>query len=140
MKARTIELAAAAAAGLLFGAGLLVSGLANPRKVLAFLDAAGAWDPSLAVVMLAALGVGVPGFALLGTSPRSALGLPMRLPSGSPIDRSLVAGAVIFGVGWGLAGICPGPAVVALATGSAKAFAFALAMLAGMGLFELARR
>ena len=134
------EMAAAGAAGLLFGAGLLVSGMANPRKVLAFLDVFGSWDPSLAVVMASALVVGIPGFALQASRTHSALGLPMRLPANRAIDRGLMLGSVTFGIGWGLAGICPGPALVALASGSWKAALFVLAMLAGMGIFEVTRR
>ena len=127
-------------AGLLFGAGLLVSGMANPAKVLGFLDLFGAWDPSLALVMAGAVGVGLVGFAFGGAKERSALGLPMRLPASAPIDRRLVAGAAVFGVGWGLAGFCPGPALVALATGSPRAILFVASMLAGMALFEMVDR
>jgi len=134
------EVIASLAAGLLFGAGLLVSGMANPAKVLGFLDLFGAWDPSLALVMAGAVGVGLVGFAFGGAKERSALGLPMRLPASAPIDRRLVAGAAVFGVGWGLAGFCPGPALVALATGSPRAILFVASMLAGMALFEMVDR
>ena len=130
------EMVAALAAGLLFGAGLMVSGMTQPQKVLGFLDFAGAWDPSLALVMGAALLVALPGFGHSSARTESVLGLPMRLPSARRIDRKLLAGAAAFGVGWGLAGLCPGPALVALATGSHKAMLFAGAMLAGMGLHE----
>ena len=133
------EIAASLAAGLLFGAGLIVSGMANPAKVLGFLDLFGRWDPSLALVMAGAVGVGLVGFASASRRERSALGLPMRLPAPAPIDQRLVAGAALFGVGWGLAGFCPGPALVALATGSPKALLFVGSMLAGMALFELTR-
>jgi len=131
------ELAASLGAGLLFGAGLLVSGMANPAKVLGFLDLFGAWDPSLALVMAGAVGVGLVGFAFAPGRARSALGLPMRMPTTKSVDRPLLAGAAIFGVGWGLAGFCPGPALVALATGSPRAILFVAAMLAGMALFEV---
>jgi uncharacterized membrane protein YedE/YeeE len=132
------EVAASLAAGALFGAGLLVSGMSNPAKVLGFLDLFGAWDPSLALVMAGAVGVGLAGFPFATRRARSALGLPMRMPSHEPVDRTLLGGAAVFGVGWGLAGFCPGPALVALATGSPKAVLFALSMLAGMALFEAA--
>jgi uncharacterized membrane protein YedE/YeeE len=130
------EIAASFAAGLLFGAGLLVSGMANPAKVLGFLDVLGAWDPSLAFVMAGAVAVGLVGFGLASRKTKSALGLPMNLPARGSIDRRLLAGAAIFGVGWGLVGFCPGPALVALATGSPKAILFVVSMLVGMALFE----
>ena len=123
-------------AGLLFGAGLLVSGMANPAKVLGFLDILGAWDPSLALVMAGAVGVGLVGFPFATRRAKSALGLPMRFSARQPVDRRLFAGAAVFGVGWGLAGFCPGPALVALATGSPKAILFVVSMLVGMAAFE----
>ncbi|MFM8899292.1 MAG: DUF6691 family protein [Burkholderiales bacterium] len=123
--------------GLIFGLGLIISGMANPAKVLGFLDLAGAWDPSLALVMVGAIAVGALGFALARRRPTSWLGLVMNVPSSRTIDRRLVAGSLAFGVGWGLAGFCPGPALVALGMGQSKAVAFVLAMLAGMVLFEL---
>lgn len=126
--------------GLIFGLGLIVSGMANPAKVLGFLDLAGAWDPSLALVMVGAIAVGALGFALARRRSTSWLGLVMNVPSSRSIDRRLVAGSLAFGVGWGLAGFCPGPALVALGMGQGKAVAFVLAMLAGMALFELFER
>jgi uncharacterized membrane protein YedE/YeeE len=123
-------------AGLVFGLGLLLSGMADPAKVLGFLDLAGAWDPSLMFVMGGAVGVGVVAFAVARRRPRSLLGEPMQLPTKTRLDRRLVAGAALFGAGWGLAGFCPGPAIVALGLGEAKAVVFVAAMLAGMGLFE----
>lgn len=126
--------------GLFFGLGLIVSGMANPAKVLGFLDLAGAWDPSLALVMAGAIAVGVVGFAVAGRRTRSWLGLPMQLPSNRAVDRRLIAGGLLFGTGWGLAGFCPGPAVVALGAGSWKAGVFVAAMLAGMAAYELAER
>ena len=137
---RRFESWAAFATGLVFGAGLLVSGMANPRKVLGFLDVTGTWDPSLALVMAAAVAVGFAGFHVVGRRTESMLGLPMRLPSNRTIDRRLVAGAIVFGMGWGLAGFCPGPALVALGAGSAKALLFSASMVAGMALFEVTSR
>jgi uncharacterized membrane protein YedE/YeeE len=124
-------------AGLVFGVGLIVSGMANPAKVLGFLDVAGRWDPSLAFVMAGAVAVGAVAFAVARRRTRSALGLAMQLPQARGVDGRLLAGSALFGVGWGLAGFCPGPAVVALGGGYAKAAVFVAAMLAGMALFEL---
>ncbi len=123
-------------AGLVFGLGLILSGMANPAKVLGFLDLAGAWDPSLAFVMVGAIAVGLLAFALARRRSVSVLGAAMRLPTARDIDRRLVLGSLLFGVGWGVAGFCPGPALVALGMGETKALVFVLAMLAGMGLFE----
>ena len=127
-------------AGLLFGIGLVVSGMANPAKVLGFLDLAGPWDPSLAFVMAGAIAVGVVAFAVARRRTVSFLGLQMKLPAAGPPDRRLVAGSLLFGVGWGIAGVCPGPAVVAFGMGELKAVVFVAAMLAGMGVFELLER
>ncbi len=127
-------------AGLVFGLGLLLSGMADPAKVLAFLDLAGAWNPSLMLVMLGAIGVALPAFALAKRRPVSLLGEPVRLPAPAPLERRLLGGSALFGVGWGLAGFCPGPALVALGMGLPKAALFVGAMLAGMGLFELIER
>ncbi|MDQ6619361.1 MAG: YeeE/YedE family protein [Pseudomonadota bacterium] len=126
--------------GLVFGLGLIVSGMANPAKVLGFLDLTGTWDPSLALVMLGATAVGVVGFALAGRRTLSWLGLPMRLPSNRVVDQRLVVGGLLFGSGWGLAGFCPGPAVVALGAGYWQAGVFVIAMLAGMALYEVLER
>ncbi len=131
-------------AGLVFGLGLIVSGMANPAKVLGFLDLAGAWDPSLAFVMGGAIGVGVVAFAVAAKRSRSFIGEAMALPQAGAmagtVDRRLVLGSLVFGVGWGLAGFCPGPAVVALGMGQGRAVLFVLAMLAGMGVFEWLQR
>lgn len=124
------------ASGLVFGLGLILSGMANPAKVLGFLDLAGRWDPSLVLVMVGAIGVGLAAFSLAKKRKRSLLGAEMKLPTATRIDRPLVLGAVMFGAGWGLAGFCPGPALVALGMGEFKALVFVLAMLAGMVLFE----
>jgi len=132
---------AAFAAGLVFGLGLLVSGMADPTKVLGFLDVAGRWDPSLLLVMGGAVLVGLFAFRLAHARALSVLGLPMRLPSDRrTVDHRLVVGGLLFGVGWGLAGFCPGPALVALGMGNMKAAVFVAAMLAGMALFELPGR
>ncbi|RTL19296.1 MAG: YeeE/YedE family protein [Burkholderiales bacterium] len=130
----------AALSGLLFGLGLIVSGMVDPAKVLGFLDLAGAWDPSLALVMAGAIAVGLPVFALAARWRESLLGLPMQLPQSAGVDRRLVGGSLLFGVGWGLAGLCPGPALVVAAVGDAKALGFVAAMLAGMALFEVLER
>jgi uncharacterized membrane protein YedE/YeeE len=127
-------------AGLVFGIGLIVSGMSNPAKVLGFLDLAGAWDPSLALVMSGAVTVGLAGFTLAKRRQTTWLGLPVQLPAAGHIDRRLVIGSVLFGVGWGLAGICPGPALVLVGAGLLKGVIFVAAMLAGMGLFEVLER
>lgn len=123
--------------GLIFGAGLLLSGMANPDKVLSFLDLAGAWDPSLALVMGGAIAVGLFAFTYIRGRRQSLLGEPLHLPVKKSVDKRLVLGSLGFGVGWGLAGFCPGPALVALGAGELKAVVFVAAMLAGMGLFEV---
>ncbi len=123
-------------AGLIFGIGLILAGMANPAKVLAFLDLAGAWDPSLAFVMGGAIAIGIFTFAIAGKRNLSLLGLPMHLPTARNLDNRLVIGSLLFGVGWGLAGICPGPALVLLGAGSSKGTVFVIAMLIGMGIFE----
>jgi uncharacterized membrane protein YedE/YeeE len=127
-------------AGLVFGIGLIVSGMANPAKVLGFLDLAGHWDPSLALVMAGAISVGLIFFAVAKRRTQSFLGTEMKLPKARDIDRRLVGGGLLFGIGWGVAGFCPGPAVVALGMGETKAVVFVVAMLVGMGIFELLER
>ena len=127
-------------AGLLFGLGLIVSGMANPAKVLGFLDLAGAWDPSLGFVMAGAIAVATIAFAGAKKRTMSFLGSTMKLPDSRDIDRRLVIGSVLFGIGWGVAGFCPGPGLVALGMGEIKALVFVGAMLAGIGIFELIER
>jgi uncharacterized protein len=122
--------------GLLFGLGLILSGMTDPGKVLGFLDLAGAWDPSLAFVMAGAIAVAVFAFAIARRRTTAFLGGAMQLPDRAPIDRRLLAGSLVFGIGWGLAGFCPGPAVVAAGGGYPHAVLFLLSMLAGMVLFE----
>ena len=124
-------------AGLVFGVGLIVSGMANPAKVLGFLDLTGAWDPSLALVMAGAIGISFFAFLFAKKRSRSLIGADMKLPTGRSIDRRLVIGSTLFGIGWGVAGFCPGPGLVALGLGEVKALIFVAAMLAGMVLFEL---
>jgi len=131
---------AALVSGLIFGWGLILAGMANPEKVLAFLDIAGAWDPSLALVMGGAVAVASLAFALARRRRRSYLGLPMNLPVSRVIDKRLVLGSLAFGMGWGMAGICPGPALVLLGSGSGKGIVFVAAMLLGMGVFEVLER
>ena len=131
---------AAFVAGLVFGIGLIVSGMFNPAKVLGFLDLFGTWDPSLALVMAGAITVGAAAFAVAARRRTTLLGTPMMLPAARGIDRRLVLGSLLFGVGWGLAGICPGPALVAVGAGYAKAAVFAVSMVLGMLVFELAER
>jgi uncharacterized membrane protein YedE/YeeE len=125
---------AALICGLVFGWGLLISGMVQPAKVSAFLDIFGAWDPSLAVVMIAALIVSVPGFMLAKRRERPILAAQSVWPRKIGIDSGLVIGSALFGVGWGLVGLCPGPALENLATLSPRVIAFVVAMTAGMAL------
>lgn len=124
-------------AGALFGVGLIASGMADPAKVLGFLDLGGTWNPSLAFVMVGAIAVGTLAFAIARRRTLSFLGLPMRLPTARHIDRRLVIGSALFGIGWGIVGLCPGPALVDLGMGQPKAVTFVIAMVGGMVLFEL---
>lgn len=140
LKTTLIAPATALLAGLLFGVGLMVSGMANPAKVLGFLDLAGRWDPSLAFVMAGSIAVGSLAFFAARRRDRSYLGLPMQLPVSTAITPRLVFGSAAFGIGWGLAGFCPGPALVALGAGYPKAVGFVAAMVAGMAVFELIER
>jgi uncharacterized membrane protein YedE/YeeE len=128
------RIASASAAGLLFGLGLAISGMTNPDKVLNFLDVAGSWDPSLAVVMGAALAISVPGFAWLRRRGRSFSGAALPEPPSARLDARLLAGSALFGIGWGIAGYCPGPALANLAQGSGEAVLFVVALLAGSQL------
>lgn len=127
-------------AGLIFGLGLIVSGMANPEKVLGFLDLAGLWDPSLAFVMAGAIIVGLIAFAVARKRTLSFLGFNMKLPTNNHVEKRVVIGSMMFGVGWGLAGFCPGPALVALGAGEMKAVVFVASMVAGMLLFEFFER
>lgn len=127
-------------AGLIFSFGLLLSGMANPEKVLGFLDLFGAWDPSLALVMAGAIAIGLPAFYLARKRSRAMCGGEIQLPQNQPVDRRLVIGSLAFGVGWGLAGFCPGPGIVATGAGEPGAAIFVLSMIAGMLIFHLRQR
>ena len=126
--------------GLLFGLGLILSGMTDPGKVIGFLDVFGAWDPSLAFVMAGAIAVGFVAFTIAKKRTVNFLGGALHLPKSHQIDKPLVIGAVLFGAGWGLAGFCPGPVLVSLASGQFKAAEFVVFMLAGMQLFEMFHR
>lgn len=127
-------------AGLIFGIGLILSEMFSPAKVLGFLDVAGKWDPSLAMVMAGAVAVGLVAFGVAKTRTTTLLGTPMRLSEVRDLDARLILGSLGFGIGWGLAGFCPGPALVALGAGHVKAFIFIISMVAGMGIYEFAER
>ena len=126
--------------GLLFGVGLMLSGMTDPGKVIGFLDLFGSWDPSLALVMGGAIMVGVFAFTVAKKRTTTFLGGVLRFPTNMDIDKKLVIGSLMFGAGWGLAGFCPGPALVSMADGQPKALVFVLAMLVGMVGFELMDR
>jgi uncharacterized membrane protein YedE/YeeE len=126
--------------GLLFGVGLMLSGMTDPGKVIGFLDLFGSWDPSLALVMGGAIMVGVFAFAIAKKRTTTFLGGVLRFPTNTDIDKKLIVGSLIFGAGWGMAGFCPGPALVSMADGQPKALVFVLAMLVGMVGFELMDR
>ena len=124
--------------GLLFGLGLAVSGMTDPDKVLDFLDITGQWDPTLALVMAAALAVSMPGFAWARRRQRSFTGEPLPALPPQSLTARLLLGSALFGIGWGIAGYCPGPALANLARGSGEALLFVTAMLAGSQLARLA--
>jgi hypothetical protein len=129
------SLLSAFASGLLFGLGLAVSGMINPGKVLAFLDIAGDWDPSLAFVMLGAFIVTAPGYAMAKRLQGPLCGDGFQLPAKTAIDHHLTIGTLLFGIGWGLVGYCPGPALASLGIGGGRTFLFVIAMLIGMAVF-----
>ena len=124
------------AIGVLFGWGLIISGMSNPQKILGFLDLAGNWDPSLIFVMLGAILVGLGAFYIVSKRTEAFFGNALHIPTRRDISKPLVIGSLIFGVGWGIAGFCPGPALVALGAGHLKALVFVIAMLAGMEICE----
>jgi len=122
--------------GILFGVGLIISGMSNPQKILGFLDLAGMWDPSLIFVMAGAVIVGLGGFYVVSKRTEAFFGGALHIPQRRDISKPLIIGSLIFGAGWGIAGFCPGPAIVALGAGHLKALVFVLAMLAGMALCD----
>lgn len=122
--------------GLVFGWGLIISGMANPAKVIGFLDLSMPWDPSLMFVMGGAIALGLPGFLLAKRLKNSLMGMPMNLPTNTRIDKQLLIGALLFGTGWGIGGFCPGPAVVAAASLATDGLVFIAAMLVGMFAFS----
>lgn len=128
------------ASGLVFGLGLLLSGMANPAKVLAFLDIAGRWDPSLVLVMGGAILIAAPAYAWAKGRGRPVFDGSLHLPTATRVDPKLIVGSALFGIGWGIAGFCPGPALVNVATGNLKVLIFGTAMLAGMLLHGALRR
>jgi hypothetical protein len=135
-----MNVVAAFAAGLLFGIGLILSGMTDPGKVIGFLDVFGRWDPSLACVMGGAVLVGLLAFQLANRRTRAFFGGAMHLPHNRDIDNRLVLGSLVFGIGWGLAGFCPGPALVSFASGVDQAAIFVAAMLGGMVVYHAAER
>jgi uncharacterized membrane protein YedE/YeeE len=124
------------AIGVLFGWGLIISGMSNPQKVLGFLDLMGLWDPSLMFVMLGAVMVGLGGFYVVSKRTEAFFGGALHIPTRKDITKPLIVGSLIFGAGWGIAGLCPGPALVALGAGHLKALVFVIAMLVGMEICE----
>ncbi|AXH64572.1 DUF6691 family protein [Providencia huaxiensis] len=126
--------------GILFGLGLVIAGMGNPAKILAFLDITGTWDPSLLITM--AVGMVISGMTFLWVKKRSVslLNCPLQIPTNQTIDKKLVTGSVLFGVGWGLAGICPGPALLLTGMGLTQGIIFTLAMVAGMAIFQFTQK
>jgi uncharacterized membrane protein YedE/YeeE len=124
------------AIGVLFGWGLIISGMSNPEKILGFLDLAGLWDPSLIFVMFGAVIVGLGGFYVVSKRTEAFFGGALHIPTRRDITRPLIIGSFIFGVGWGIAGFCPGPVLVALGAGHLKALVFVIAMLVGMEICQ----
>ncbi len=131
-----MQIISAGLVGLVFGLGLILGGMTNPAKVIGFLDLAGAWDPSLGLVMGGAMVVAAAAFKVAKGRARAVLGATLQIPQSRVIDKRLILGSLAFGAGWGLAGFCPGPALVSVASGAAEALVFVAAMLAGMALFE----
>ena len=123
--------------GMIFGFGLILSGMVNPAIVLSFLDIAGNWNPSLLWVMSGAMSISAIAFAVARKRKNSYLGIPIQIPTATRIDQRLLIGSFLFGVGWGIAGICPGPALVLVGSGSTNAIVFLIAMMTGMLLFEM---
>lgn len=134
---RGMQWMTAGLAGLLLGIGLILSGMANPAKVIGFLDVAGPWDPSLGLVMGGGLVVGSIGFTLLKKQSKTLSGEPLNLPASRKIDLRLILGSVLFGIGWGITGICPGPGLVLLGAGIPEGVIYVASLLAGMTLYSL---
>jgi uncharacterized membrane protein YedE/YeeE len=124
-------------AGILFGTGLILSGMTNPRKILDFLDITGHWDPSLLMVMSGALVVSFWAFRYARNREKTLLDATLHLPSAKRVDTRLIAGSLVFGAGWGLAGYCPGPAITSVLSGQIAPIVFVVAMIAGMAIYEL---
>ena len=137
MKKPVLHSIFALSSGIIFGLGLILAGMSNPSKVLAFLDITGLWDPSLMFVMGGAIGVGIVAFALAKKRTMAILGDVMHLPSKQDIDTKVMLGGVIFGIGWGIAGICPGPALVLLGAASKQGIIFVIAMLIGITIYSV---
>lgn len=126
--------------GLIFGIGLIISGMTNPKKVMDFLDITGQWDPSLAFVMIGAIAVTSIAFVIAKQRSKPICSTEFQIPSNRTIDKRLVGGSLVFGIGWGIAGICPGPAFVLVGTGSTEGVLFLISLLIGMFIFELIER
>ncbi|HEF8774888.1 DUF6691 family protein [Providencia manganoxydans] len=126
--------------GLLFGLGLLLAGMGNPAKILGFLDVTGNWDPSLLVTMAVAMVVSAIAFAIAKKRKMSVLNCPIQIPQNTKIDKPLIIGSVLFGLGWGIAGICPGPALLLTGMGVTEGIIFTLAMIAGMSIFQIFKK
>lgn len=139
-KHRAMQLASALLAGLLFGGGLLISGMSDPARVLGFLDVAGAWDPSLAFVMAGAIAVAAPAFAWVRRHERTLRWEPVSLPDRRTLTPRLIGGSALFGLGWGLVGLCPGPALVVTALGVPRALAFVVPLAIGLALASVLSR
>ena len=135
-----LAIVCAAVSGILFGLGLTISHMVDPAKVLAFLDIAGDWDPSFACVMLGALSVTIPTYALARSRAAPLCATDFMAPTASQVDKPLACGALLFGVGWGLVGYCPGPALASLGFGNARTLLFVAAMLVGMAMFSAIKR
>ncbi|MEQ4624394.1 MULTISPECIES: DUF6691 family protein [Providencia] len=126
--------------GLLFGLGLLLAGMGNPAKILGFLDITGNWDPSLLVTMAVAMVVSAIAFTIAKKRKMSVLNCPIQIPQNTKIDKPLIIGSVLFGLGWGIAGICPGPALLLTGMGVTEGIIFTLAMIAGMSIFQMLKK
>ncbi|MCW2255537.1 putative membrane protein YedE/YeeE [Providencia alcalifaciens] len=126
--------------GLLFGIGLILAGMSNPSKILGFLDITGRWDPSLLITMAMAMGVSAIAFKLIKKHQVSVLNCRMQIPINQKIDQPLIIGSILFGIGWGLAGICPGPALLLTGMGITQGVLFTLAMIAGMSIFQIVKK